>query len=184
MFYKWKASTAKLVIRRLKPIFERTRIPVDSDVMDYMVIQVLHVLGEWMSKNEKMSRHEEACRRDLAMILQAAIDFDSHIHEEWSRIFATAKPLGWERRYGFKFDDRSMTPGCDSSLANGELVGTVLSPALVRNGTPNGDYYSEVQEILVSSRVLPQGFWAKTQRPNNSQSGGGVMRGVQKRIRS
>jgi hypothetical protein len=149
-----------------------------------MVNQVLHALGEWMSKNEKMSRHEEACRNDLAMVLQAAIDFDSHIHEEWSRIFATAKPFGWERRYGFKFDDRSMIPGCDCTLLNGDLVGTVVSPALVRSGSPNGDDYSKVQEILVSSRVLPQGFWAKTQKSNNSQSGGGVMRGVHQRIRS
>lgn len=184
MFYKWKASTAKLVIRRLRPTLERTRIPVDFAVMDYMLVQVLHVLGAWMSKNEKMSRQEDACRRDLAMILQAAIDFDSYVHEEWSRIFATAVPPGAECRYGFKFDDKSMIPGSDSSLTNGELVGTVLSPALIRIGTTNGDYYGKVREVLVSSRVLPQGFWAKTQKPNNAQSGGGVIRGMQQRIRS
>jgi hypothetical protein len=152
--------------------------------MKYMVDQILHVLGEWMSRNERMSRHEEACRRDVAMILQAAIDFDSHIHEEWSRIFATAKPFGSEDRYGFKFDDRSMIPGYTRALVNGELVGIVVSPALIRSGTPDGDHYNEVQEVLVSSRVLPQGFWAKTQKTNNSQSGGGVMRGMHQRIRS
>jgi hypothetical protein len=180
MFYRWKASTAKLVIKRLRPTIERTRIPVDPDVMNYMVSQVFHVVGDWKSKEENLSR----CNSDLKAILQAAIDFDSHVHEEWSRIYATAKPFGWEHRYGFKFDDRAMAAGCDHTWVTGELVGTVLSPALVRSGTSNGDYYNEVQEILIPSRVLPQGFWAKTQKPNNSQSGGGVMRVVQQRIKS
>jgi hypothetical protein len=148
--------------------------------MNYMVSQVLHVVGEWRSNEENLSR----CSNDLMTILQAVIDFDSHINEEWSRIFATAKPFGWEHRYGFKFDDRSMTTGCDYTMISGELVGTVVSPALVRNGTSNGDYFNEVQEILVPSRVLPQGFWAKTQKPYDSQSARGVMRSVQQRIRS
>jgi hypothetical protein len=184
MFYKWKANTAKLVIRRLRPNMERTRIPVDPAVMDYMVTHVLHVLGEWMGRHEKVLKNEEACRNDLMAIIQAAIDFDSHIHEEWSRIFITAKPVAWEYRYGFPFKDGSMKPASDYILFPGELVGAVVSPALVRNGTSSGDFYHEVQEILVPSRVLPQGFAAKTQKPRNSQSGGAVMRGVQQRIRA
>ena len=157
MFYKWKANTAKLVIRRLRPIIERTRIPVDPTVMSYMITQVLHVLEGWMTKDEKPARFEKECRMGLATILQAAIDFDSYIHEEWSWIFAIATPSGFENRYGFPFDERLMKSGSDYPLLQAEPVGIVLSPALVRIGSPSGDFNSEVQEILVPSWSCQRG---------------------------
>lgn len=184
MFYKWKASTAKLVIKRLKPnLIERTRIPIDPAVMEYMIKQVWHVLGEWTSNPEKNCRHDDPCSVNLKNILQAAVDFDSHIHEEWSHIFASASPVGFEYRYGFPFNDASMKPAGQYSLGPGELVGTVVSPALIRDGTSTGDSYNEVQEILVPSRVLPQGFSARTQKPRNTTTGGVIMRGLHQRNR-
>ncbi|KAF8853225.1 hypothetical protein BDZ45DRAFT_677833 [Acephala macrosclerotiorum] len=179
MFYKWKATTAKLVIKRLKPnLIERARIPIDPIVMEYMVKQVWHVLGEWISKPEKNYRHDDSCRADLRNILQAAVDFDSHIHEEWSHIFASASPIGFAHRYGFPFSDASMKPRGQYVPGPGELVGTVVSPALIRNGTSTGDGYNEVQEILVPSRVLLEGFSARTQKPRNVTIGGVKMRGL------
>ncbi|CZR56000.1 uncharacterized protein PAC_05888 [Phialocephala subalpina] len=90
MFYKCKANTAELIIKRLKPPIARTRIHVDPAVMDYMVTQVWHVIGEWITKSEKSAGHEDACRKDLRVVLQAATDLNSYIHEEWSFILTSA----------------------------------------------------------------------------------------------
>lgn len=177
MFYKWKATTAKIIIKRLKPTMTRTRIPIDLDVMKFLVDEVFHVLGVWKSPGQ-----DAACDNELKIILQAAIDFDSYVHEEWSNIFIAATPVGFDHPYGFKFNDHSMRPAGSRELESGEPVGTVISPALIRKGTSSGDQYNEVQEILVHSRVLSEGFSAKTQKPRNAQNGGIVSRSGQQRM--
>jgi hypothetical protein len=163
MFYKWKSSTAKLFVNRLRPMTERSRVPVDPVVIGYLVDSLLHILRDWMTRDDR------TCRMDLARIFQAAIDFDSHVHEQWALIYAVARPVGYEARHGFPFDNTMMVPSKDIQVAAGQPVGIVVSPALVREGTANGDSYERTQ-VLVPSRILPQGFSSSSQRPKNSQN--------------
>lgn len=117
-----------------------------------------------MLRIEPFAERKEACKKDLMEILQAAIDFDSYVHEQWSFIFVTAMPLDWDMRYGFVFHNQWMAPSSDDRpLKNGDLVGMVTSPALLRDGTFNGENYKE-RKLIVPSRVLPQGFAARSQK--------------------
>ncbi|KAG4440707.1 hypothetical protein IFR05_003801 [Cadophora sp. M221] len=82
MFYKWKASTSKLIINRLHPSNDRSRIAIDPKIHSWLVDHALDVLRPWMT-----SDNERACIEDLEAIIQSAIDFDSHMNEQWSFIW-------------------------------------------------------------------------------------------------
>lgn len=141
-----------------------------------MVDAVLHVVGTWMTR--KVSN----CRTDLQHILQAAIDLDSHFHEQCSHIYTSIAPAGYEQRHSFPLEEHWMEGKRDYHVAPNQLVGMVVSPALVRRGTANGDDYNQ-SLVLVKSRVIPQLFMAKSVRPREIQSQGGsgtVMRTLQK----
>lgn len=176
MFYKWKASTTKLLIGRLKPPADG-RVPVDQENFNYLVDRVLRVLGSWLTTDEV------SCRRDLESIFQSAIDFDSHMNEQFSSMYALSTPVDYTVRHSFPFDNTLMeATSKDIQMADSQPVGIVLSPALIRSGTANGDEYYNTW-VLVKSRVLPQGFLSSSQRPKNSKTRmGTVMGSVHKRL--
>jgi hypothetical protein len=175
MFYKWKANTVKLLIARLKPP-DQGRVPVAPPIFEMLMDNVLRVLKPWLTTDER------SCRLDLKRILQLAIDFDSHMNEQWSMMYATSMPLEYSVRHGFPFDNTLMeTTTKEIQMANSQPVGIVVAPALLRFGTANGDEYDQTW-VLVRSRVLPQGFWSSTQRPKNSKTRKGMItESVQKR---
>jgi len=79
-------------------------------------------------------------------------------------VYPIAAPAGVAERHSFPFTSTTMESTNDINMSEGELVGLVVSPALVRKGTANGDRYDEV-EFIAKSRVLPQGFLSSTQKP-------------------
>ncbi|KAH7360994.1 hypothetical protein BKA65DRAFT_494415 [Rhexocercosporidium sp. MPI-PUGE-AT-0058] len=176
MFYKWKASTAKLIISRLRPPNDRSRIAIDPKTHSWLVDRALDVLRPWMT-----SDNEHACIEDLEAIIQLAIDFDSHMNEQWSFMYVGTKPLGFESRHGFPFDGEMMEPiRNEMQIFAGDPVGIIVSPALVRMGTANADNY-HLQTILVRSKVIPQGFSARSQRSKISKTAGLVTQSLQRR---
>jgi hypothetical protein len=169
MFQKWKAGTTKLLIARLRPPADGGRIPVHQDTLKTLVDRVMQVLRTWLTGNK------EPCRYDMERIFRAAIDLDSHIHEQVSAIYASPMPFGYNVRHGFPFDNTFMEPvNNEISMTDGQLVGIVVSPSLIRSGTVNGDEYNKLS-VLVKSRVMPQGFSSSNQKPKNSKMRTGII---------
>lgn len=179
VFYKWKASTAELLLKRLKPSEEDSRVPVDPEILNFLVHRVLRVLEPWLTSDE------ESCGRSLYRILQSAIDFDSQMNEQFSLMYAAPTPYKITARHGFEFNSWVMEAASkDIQMADGEPVGIVVSPALIRSGTSNGDLYDKAW-VLTKSRVMPQRFASSSQRPKNSSKGIGMITGnVQRRFGS
>lgn len=132
------------------------------------------MLGIWRTGDER------DCARDLQRIIISAIDIDSHMNEQWSIMYATTGSLGDDKtaRHGFPFDSTLMEPASkDFHMMEKQLVGIVVSPALIRSGTANGDQY-ESTWVLAKSRVLPQGFTSSTLRSKmSSKNRPGLVKG-------
>lgn len=176
MFYKWKAGTVKLIVSRLRHPNDEKRIPVNPSTLTYLSNKVLDVLGPWITTDER------TCKQDLESIIHSAIDFDSHMNEQWSCMYTASTPVGWDSRHGFPFDSTFMEAArIDLRISAREPVGIVISPALVRTGTQGGDNYDK-KWILVKSRVMPQGFSARSQRPKIGRTGGAVTQSLQHRV--
>lgn len=158
-FYKWKASTSRLLISRIAPPLDRRRVQVDPDTIEYMCSRVLTVLKDWLVKTE----NEWTCREELQKILELAIDLDTYIHEQWCQIYPVSRSNGFKDRHGFHFDNYWMEEHSIKNwqLAPNQLVGLLVSPALVRRGTATGDEYNR-RTVLVKGRVLPQAFASST----------------------
>ncbi len=155
-FCKWKASTAKLLISRLEDPSDKRRIPADPDCVDAMTQRILSVLKPLMT-----SRDESRCESQLTSILLSVIELDAYIHDRWSGVYPHAgDPTA---RHGFKYDSRFME-AVDKTvpLEDGDLVGLVVSPALMRLGNETGDGFKNEPVNLIKSRVYPQRFFAST----------------------
>jgi len=174
VFQKWKASTAKLIISRQRPPTEQGRIPVHPDDLHFLIDRVLDVLGIWRTGDER------DCTRDLQRIIISAIDIDSHMNEQWSQMHVTTGSLGDDKtaRHGFPFNSTVMeVPSKDFQITENQLVGIVVSPALIRSGTANGDHY-ESTWVLAKSKVLPQGLQSRTLRSKvSSRNRPGLVKG-------
>jgi hypothetical protein len=171
-FHKWKANTAELLLQRLKPSTENSRVPVNPEILNFLVNRVLRVLQPWLTRGD-----DGSCRRDLCGIFQSAIDFDSQMNEQFSLMYAAPTPYDNKARHGFAFDSWGMEPASkDIQMADHQPVGIVVSPALIRSGTALGDGYDTVC-ILAKSRVMPQRFASSSQRPKNSSKGTGMITG-------
>ncbi|PVH82253.1 hypothetical protein DL98DRAFT_653313 [Cadophora sp. DSE1049] len=176
MFHKWKASTVKLIVGRLRHANDRKRIPVNPSTLMHLSSRVLDVLRPWMTDDER------TYIQDLESIIQSAIDFDSHMNEQWSFMYTASTPVGFESRHGFPFDSTFMEAAkIDLQISARESVGIVVSPALVRAGTQGGDDYDN-KWILIKSRVMPQGFSARSQRSKIGRTGGAVTQSLQRRV--
>jgi hypothetical protein len=174
MFHKWKASTAKLVIARLMPPGGEARIPIDPSLFKFLEDRVLKVLGPWCTSDEG------TCKRDLRRIFRSVIDLDSHMNEQFSMMYAASVPhasvlnehLG---RHGFPFDSSKMEAiRKDIQMVDGQPVGIVVSPALVRSGTANGDDFYKIC-VLVKSKVMPQHFASSSLRPKHLKHRTGII---------
>ncbi|KAK0100416.1 hypothetical protein ONS96_007693 [Cadophora gregata f. sp. sojae] len=176
IFYKWKASTVKLIIGRLRHPNDQKKIPINPSTLTYLSSKVLDVLRPWMTADER------TCLQDLESIIQSAIDFDSHMNEQWSSMYTASTPVGFESRHGFPFDGTFMEAAkIDLKMSAREPVGIIISPALVRAGTQGGDNYDN-KWILVKSRVMPQDFSARSQRPKTGRTGGAITQSLQRRV--
>jgi hypothetical protein len=123
-----------------------------------MCDRVLSILRPWLSKTED----DWTCKADLKKIILHSVDLDAHMNEQWCLIFPQSKPYGTKQRHSFPFDKNWMEGlAKGSELAPNQLVGLVVSPALMRRGTETGDNYGEWTNI-VPSRVVPQGFASLT----------------------
>jgi hypothetical protein len=127
---------------------------------------------------------EEPCGRDFKGILHSVIELDAYMHQQWAIFFSAANPteamrLGYRimaplqlrgmRRRDFAFDSRTMAPARPQlQLQEFELVGLVVSPALMRMGTAEGRGFDQM-EVLVPARVLPQGFTSRNLRPKTAK---------------
>lgn len=140
---------------------DQMRIQYRRDHLQPRIAILLQVIGPWLTSDERK------CREDLFYIFRSVVELDAYIHEQWARFFTVAIPKHEKttKRHDFPFDGSLMV--CASPhyhMQRPELVGLVLSPALVRAGTPNGDdYHSEV--VIAGSRVLPCGFHPKDVPP-------------------
>jgi hypothetical protein len=139
---------------------EQRRIPVDDKLIDDLVMRVRKVLDPYFNSDDI-----RGCETELRTIFRAAIDLDSHIHEQWSLIYPLGAPTGENIRFGFPFNPTTMEPFTTSDPLNPkDPVGMVISPALVRRGTSKGDQYGK-HWVLVNSRVMPQRFLGNTTKP-------------------
>ena len=139
---------------------EQRRIPVDDKLIDDLVMRVRKVLDPYFNSDDI-----QGCETGLRAIFRAAIDLDSHMHEQWSLIYPLGTPIGENKRFGFPFDPTTMEPFTTSDpLNHKDPVGMVISPALVRRGTSKGDQYGR-HWVLVNSRVMPQRFLGNTTKP-------------------
>jgi len=180
---KWKANTSNMIISRNQQHHQireeafnpnvgaaTSRYYVRADQMrihfrrDYLLPQIdvfLQVINPWLTSGER------ECREDLFFIFRSVVELDAYIHEQWARFFAVAKPRHEKttKRHDFPFDGHFMVCASpDHQMQRPDLVGLVLSPALVRAGTQNGDdYHSEV--VIAGSRVLPCGFNPRDVQP-------------------
>lgn len=177
-FLKWKANTAKMIISRNQRDYQnreeatnqsmltvtsryhvygdQMRIHFRRDNLQCYIDAVLQVTRPWLTSND-----ERKCREDLFFILRWAIEFDAYMHEQWAHFFTATKPTheATKKRYEFPFDGNFMACASrDYQMQRYDMISLVVSPALIRSGTSNGDDYGLEEVVLSKSRVLPQGF--------------------------
>jgi len=191
-FLKWKANTANMIISRnqrdhqnpgaatneitsrYQVHSDKMRIHFRRDELQWYIDVLLHVTRAWLTSDD-----EPKCREDMIFIIRLAIEFDAYMHEQWAHFFTVANPthVMTKKRHEFPFEGNFMVCASpDHQMQRPDQVGLVVSPALVRSGTLNGDNYSSEQVVLAKSRVLPYGF-----KPPNRQGGAKVKDASQKR---
>ncbi|KAF2102978.1 hypothetical protein NA57DRAFT_71959 [Rhizodiscina lignyota] len=166
---KWKALTAQLLVSQHQMDLYGRRIPIHQVILADLVNSAIAPLKPWMSSGDEI-----LCTKTLQEIIHSGIELDSHMNEQWAMYHVEiARTQGlWERRFGFPFDSRSMAPvDGQAQIQDGDIIGLVLSPTLVREGNPNGENY-ETRVVLEKSRVLLEQRSSKGRKTGTSRSNG------------
>jgi hypothetical protein len=151
-YMRWKAATTQLVLEKINTESDREPL-VYNELLNGLGDIILNCLEPSITSNDP-----DSCRRNLGDILRSAIKLDGKINRQLARHVPQYTWTGSRTPFlhDFQFDDRIM------SLAQGEpipdraaKVQMVLTPALVRYGSIEGEKYEnfEKPEVLVHAVV-------------------------------
>jgi hypothetical protein len=151
-YMRWKAATTQLVLERINPESDREPLVYD-ELLSKLGDIILNCLKPFITSN-----NIDSCYQNLGGILRFAIKLDGKINQQLARHVPQYTWTGYRTPFlhDFQFDDRIM------SLAQGEpipdraaKVQMVLTPALVRYGSIEGEKYEnfEKPDVLVHAVV-------------------------------
>jgi hypothetical protein len=151
-YMRWKAATTQLVLERINPESDKEPLVYDELLNDLGDI-ILNGVKPFMTSNDLNS-----CCRNLRGTLRSAIKLDGKINQQLARHVPQYTWTGSRTPFlhDFPFDDRIMGLAQGQPVPDHEAkVQMVLTPALVRYGSLEGEKYEnfEKPDVLVHAVV-------------------------------
>jgi hypothetical protein len=146
---KWKAATTQLVLEKSNKDSDRDSIVYDEWIAGLQDI-ILSVLEPFITSTDY-----ESCLKYLGIILRSAIKLDGKMNQQLAQLAPRYTLAGSKTNHlhGFQFDpDIMKLPQGEPDLGPEAKVQMVLTPALVRHGTIEGEKY-EKPDVLVHAVV-------------------------------